>query len=289
MPDKPLQILVTNDDGVDSLGLHELARSMVELGQVTVVAPDSEYSGAAASIGSLFDDNREVHEATIDGIDTVWTVSGPPALCVMYAHLGAFDFQPDLVVSGINPGANVGRSVYYSGTLGAAITARNYGIPGIAVSQAVDSGAVEGQAWGEIVAQIDWRTAATVAQRVVEAILPETHVDHSPGTAPVVNINVPPRPLEEIDGWEWTAVAPGPKRTMSTVRLKPKPGHLGGYSVEFEFGPADEDPEPGTDVAVVSERVSVGYISTMTAADPADMGTAEAVVKSLDGLFAAKR
>ncbi|MDH4280817.1 MAG: hypothetical protein OEW83_22345, partial [Acidimicrobiia bacterium] len=104
-----------------------------------------------------------------------------------------------------------------------------------------------------------------------------------------VNINVPPRPLEEIDGWEWTAVAPGPKRTMSTVRLKPKPGHLGGYSVEFEFGPADEDPEPGTDVAVVSERVSVGYISTMTAADPADMGTAEAVVKSLDGLFAAKR
>ncbi len=289
MPDKPLQILVTNDDGVDSFGLHELARSMVELGQVTVVAPDSEYSGAAASIGSLYDDDRDVHESSIDGIDTVWTVSGPPALCVMYAHLGAFGFQPDLVVSGINPGANVGRSVYYSGTLGAAITARNYGIPGVAVSQAVDSGAVEGQAWGEIVAQLEWRTAATVAQRVVEAIRPETQIDHSPGTAPVININVPHRTLSEIDGWDWTAVAPGPHRTMSRVRLKPKPGHLGGYDVEFEFGSADEHPEPGTDVAVVAQRVSVSYISTMTAVDPAVMSATEAVVKSLDGLFAHDR
>jgi len=287
--DKPLQILVTNDDGVDSLGLHELARSMVELGQVTVVAPDSEYSGASASIGSIFEDDREVHRAMIDGIDSVWTVSGPPALCVMYAHLGAFDFTPDLVVSGINPGANVGRSVYYSGTLGAAITARNYGIPGVAVSQAVDSGAVEGQAWGEIVAQLDWRIAAGVAQRVVEAILPETQVDHSPGTAPVININVPHRPLDEIEGWAWTEVAPGPQRTMSRVRLKPKPGHLGGYNVEFEFGSADEDPEAGTDVAVVSERVSVSYISTMTAVEPTRMGTTEAVMKSLNGFFADHR
>lgn len=289
MPDKQLQILVTNDDGVDSLGLHELARSMVEFGQVTVVAPDSEYSGAAASIGSIYDDDREVHRATIAGIDAVWTVSGPPALCVMYAHLGAFDFQPDLVVSGINPGANVGRSVYYSGTLGAAITARNYGIPGVAVSQAVDSGAVEGQAWGEIVAQLDWRTAASVAQRVVEALLPETQNNHSPGTAPVVNINVPHRSLAEIDGWAWTEVAPGPQRTMSRVSLKPRPGHLGSYNVEFEFGSADEDPDPGTDVAVVSERVSISFISTMTAVQPPAMDASEAVAKSLDGLFAGRR
>jgi len=285
VPDNPLQILVTNDDGVDSLGLHELARSMVEFGQVTVVAPDSEYSGAAASIGSIYEDDREVHEASIDGIDTVWSVSGPPALCVMYAHLGAFDFQPDLVVSGINPGANVGRSVYVSGTLGAAITARNYGIPGVAVSQAVNSGAVEGQAWGEIIAGLDWATAAAVAKQVVEAVLPEARVDYSPGTAPVVNINVPDLHLDEIDGWAWTDIAPGPQRTMSTVSLKPKPGHLGGYDVAFEFGTADEDPDPGTDVAVVSNRVAVSYISTLTAIDPSGMGPTESIVKSLDGLF----
>ncbi len=286
VPHEPLQILVTNDDGVDSIGLHELARSMTELGQVTVIAPDSEFSGAAASIGSIYEDDREVHEAFIDGIDTAWAVSGPPALCVMYAHLGAFGFQPDLVVSGINPGANVGRSVYYSGTLGAAITARNYGIPGVAVSQAVNSGAVEGQAWGEIVAQLDWVAASTVAQRVVEAILPDAASNHSPGTAPVININVPHRPLADIDGWVWTDVAPGPQRTMSRVTLAPKPGHVGSYNVEFEFGPAEEHPEPNTDVAVVAEQVSVSYISTMTALDPGSVRATEAVEASLDKLFA---
>lgn len=289
VPENPLQILVTNDDGVDSFGLHELARAMVEFGDVTVVAPDSEYSGSAASIGSIYEDEPEVHEARIDGVQKVWSVSGPPALCVMYAHLGAFDFQPDLVVSGINPGANVGRSVYYSGTLGAALTARNYGIPGVAVSQAVNSGAVEGQAWGEIVARIDWATAATVARQVVEAILSETRVAHSPGTAPVININVPDLAIGEIDGWAWTAVAPGPQRTMSTVRLAPKPGHLGSYTVEFEFGSVNEDPEAGTDVAVVSDRVSVSFISTMTAIDPTVVNAAESVAKSLDGFFAEPR
>ncbi len=289
MPHEPLQILVTNDDGVDSIGLHELARSMTELGRVTVIAPDSEYSGASSAIGSIYEDDRVVHEARIEGIDRVWTLSGPPALCVMIAHLGAFDFQPDLVVSGINPGANVGRSVYYSGTIGAALTARNYGIPGIAVSQAVNSGAVEGQAWGEIVAQLDWTAAATVAQRVVEGMLPETQVEHSPGTAPVLNVNVPHRPISDIDGWVWSTVAAGPQRTMSQVHLKPKPGHVGSYNVEFEFGMANEPLDPNTDVAVVADRVSVSYISTMTAVDPAAMDASDAVVKSLDGLFADRR
>lgn len=286
VPNEPLQIMVTNDDGVDSIGLHELARSMRDFGHVTIVAPDSEYSGAAASIGSIFEDDREVHESQVDGIDRAWAVSGPPALCVMYAHLGAFDFQPDLVVSGINPGANVGRSVYFSGTVGAALTARNYGIPGVAVSQAVDSGAVEGQAWGEVVAKLDWDTSAAVAQRVVEGVLPETRVDHTPGTAPVININVPPRPLDQIEGWAWTTVAPGPQRTMSQVRLKPKPGHVRSYDVEFEFGAVNEAPDPDTDVAVVSERVSLSYISTLTAVDPLSMDSNKTVMSALDGLFA---
>ena len=282
----PVQILVTNDDGIDSLGLHELARAMVDFGQVTIVAPDSEYSGAAASIGSIYEDDRLVHEAMVDGIERAWAVSGPPALCVMYAHLGAFDFQPDLIVSGINPGANVGRSVYYSGTVGAALTGRNYGIPGVAVSQAVNSGAIEGQAWGDVVAQLDWSTAATVAQRVVEGLLPETNVDFPPGVAPVINVNVPHLPLSEITGWAWSAVAPGPHRTMSRVSLRAKPGHVGSYNVEFEFGPASEHPDPATDVAVVADRVAVSYISTMTALDPGSIHASEAIVTSLESLFA---
>ncbi len=140
------RILVTNDDGIDSVGLHVLARAVAPLGDVVVAAPDQEFSGAGAAIGALHIMQPEVHRATIDDIDTAWAVTGPPALCVMFARLGAFGPLPDLIVSGINPGANVGRSVYHSGTVGAALTGRNGSIPGIAVSQSVSNFGVEGQA-----------------------------------------------------------------------------------------------------------------------------------------------
>ncbi len=103
------RILVTNDDGIDSLGLHVLARAMVPLGDVVVVAPDSEYSGAGAALGALHLLQPEVRRAAVDGIDDAWTVNGPPGLCVMFARLGVFG-PVDLVVAGINP-ADVGARV----------------------------------------------------------------------------------------------------------------------------------------------------------------------------------
>jgi 5'-nucleotidase len=123
-----VRILVTNDDGIDSVGLHVLARAMRSHGEVVIVAPDREYSGASAAFGALHLIQPEVHTAHVEGIDVSWAVSGPPALCVMFARLGAFGAPFDLVVSGINPGANVGRSVYHSGTIGATLTGRNGGI-----------------------------------------------------------------------------------------------------------------------------------------------------------------
>ncbi|MGB1824237.1 MAG: 5'/3'-nucleotidase SurE, partial [Ilumatobacteraceae bacterium] len=114
-----MRILVTNDDGISSVGLHRLARAMTAHGDVVVVAPDREFSGAGAAVGAIHLMQPEVHRATVDGIDESWAVSGPPALCVFFARLGAFGGPFDLVVSGINPGANVGRSVYHSGTVGA--------------------------------------------------------------------------------------------------------------------------------------------------------------------------
>ena len=124
-----MRILVTNDDGIDSVGLHLLARAMTKHGDVTVVAPDSEYSGASAAFGALHLIKPEVHKVHLEGVERVFTVSGPPALCVFLARLGVFGEAPELVVAGINPGANVGRSVYHSGTIGAALTGRNGGIP----------------------------------------------------------------------------------------------------------------------------------------------------------------
>src|SRR5687768_10643505 len=111
--DRRMRILLTNDDGIDSVGLHLLARAMREHGDVVIVAPDTEYSGAGAALGALHIIQPEVRRCTVEGIDAAWTVSGPPALCVMFARLGAFGPPFDLVVSGVNPGANVGRAVYH--------------------------------------------------------------------------------------------------------------------------------------------------------------------------------
>src|SRR6188472_3449133 len=124
-----MRILVTNDDGIDSIGLHVLVRSMCELDgdhEIIVAAPDKEYSGAGASLGALHLIRPEVHIARIEDCDAdaVWSVTGPPALCVMFSRLGAFGPPFDLVVSGINPGANVGRAVYHSGTIGATLSGR---------------------------------------------------------------------------------------------------------------------------------------------------------------------
>nr|MDQ2754235.1 5'/3'-nucleotidase SurE [Actinomycetota bacterium] len=132
-----MRILVTNDDGIDSEGLHVLAQAMATLGEVIVVAPDREYSGASAALGPLHLLTPIVRPASVTGSAEAWTLDGPPALCVMFATLGAFGTVPDLVVAGINPGENTGRAVYHSGTVGAAVTARTRGVSAVAVSQAV--------------------------------------------------------------------------------------------------------------------------------------------------------
>ena len=117
------RILVTNDDGIASTGLHVLARTMAQHGDVVVVAPEVEHSGAGAGVGPLHLIRPQARTTTIDGVAEAWCVNGSPALCTMFARFGVFG-PIDLVVSGINPGANVGRAVYHSGTVGAALTAR---------------------------------------------------------------------------------------------------------------------------------------------------------------------
>ena len=129
------------------------------------MAPDDEYSGASAALGALHRIQPEVHQVRLDGLAEAWAVTGPPALCVMFARLGAFGPPFDLVVAGINPGINVGRSVYHSGTVGAALTARAGGISGVAVSQAVRGFGVEGQGWDEMLTGQVWDGAAGGGRR----------------------------------------------------------------------------------------------------------------------------
>ncbi len=281
-----MRILVTNDDGIDSEGLHVLARAMTAHGDVTVAAPDDEYSGASAALGTLHRIQPEVHQTQIAGVPEAWSVTGPPGLCVMFARLGAFGPPYDMVVSGINPGVNVGRSVYHSGTVGAALTARAGGVTGVAVSQAVEGFGVEGQGWDEMLRGQVWDGAAAVASAVVGALR-----CGPPGAPVVVNLNVPNLEVAGMDGWRLTGVGRIPPRVVAEATLEPKVGHPGSFRVAMKWGDAVSLPE-GTDGGAIERgQVSVTLLGTLsdscTAAESDATAAAEAVIgPALDALFA---
>jgi 5'/3'-nucleotidase len=180
-----VRILVTNDDGVSAPGIAALARAAVATGHdVVVVAPMVDYSGAGAAVGPVHSrDGIDYESYDIDGLAGVPTfgIDGPPALAVIVAAVGGFGARPDIVVSGINHGANVGRSALHSGTVGAALTAAHFGMRSLAVSIR----------WGED--PVPWDTPATLAGAMIPAL-----VDAAAGT--VLNLNVPDLPISELRG-----------------------------------------------------------------------------------------
>jgi len=276
-----MRIMLTNDDGIDSEGLHVLVRAMCTLDgdhEVVVVAPDREFSGAGAALGALHLLEPEIVRSTIPDCDAeAWTVNGPPGLCVMFARLGAFGDPFDLIVSGINPGANVGRAVYHSGTVGACLTGRNGHVSGVAVSQSVHGMGVEGQAWDDVIKDLRWETAAEVAKSIVQSL-----VDDMPTETVVVNLNVPDLPLDELRGWKHAQVGVRPPRTVASADLTPIEGREEAYKVTMQWGEkADLDPE--TDGGMVEEGfVSVSYLTRLEHEDRPDMGHAD---KGLDALL----
>jgi len=183
-----VRILVTNDDGVHAPGLGALtvalARWAGDTHEVVVVAPLANHSGASAAVGTAYEREsisfRRVRIPGADGVP-VFGVDAPPALAVLAGTLGGFGPKPDVVASGINLGVNVGRSVMYSGTVGATLAGAQLGLRGLAVS--MRSGSPPEQ----------WSTAATVAV----ALLPV--VCASPPRT-VLNLNVPSVPLDALRG-----------------------------------------------------------------------------------------
>lgn len=276
---------MTNDDGIDSEGLHVLARAVAAHGEVTVIAPDREFSGASASLGVLNEMRPEVHRRRVEGVGEAWAVGGPPALCVLFAGLGVFGPPFDLVVAGINPGVNVGRSIYHSGTVGAALTARSRGLPAVAVSQAVQGYGIEGQGWDDMLKGMHWGSAGAVAGAVVGALAAQDV------PAPLlVNLNVPNAPLADIGGWQRTSIGRVPPRVIAEARLDPHEGRPGAYKVVMEWGDAVSLP-PATDGGAVERNlVSLTLLSHLTDVDSAPDSSAEdaafpALAAALDGLF----
>lgn len=177
-----MRFLLSNDDGVQSPGLVALAEALAQIGEITVVAPDSERSAQSSAL-TLDRPLRPVQHA-----NGFWAVNGTPADCVHLALNGFLDFEPDIVVSGINQGANLGDDTIYSGTVAAAMEGRFLGKTGIAVSLA---GA---HAKGYGVAS--YRPAAAM---VVKLIQHWQHLRLPHRT--ILNVNVPDIPLEDIQGF----------------------------------------------------------------------------------------
>lgn len=274
------RIMVTNDDGISSTGLHVLARAMRAHGEVVIIAPDSEYSGASAAVGALHLIQPQAKQATVGGVDEAWSVNGPPALCTMFARFGVFG-PIDLVVSGINPGANVGRAVYHSGTVGAALTARNGGVSGVAVSQAVAGFGVEGQGWDEMIVDQHWDTAAEVASIVVAEI-----IEARPAEPVVANINVPNLPIDEIAGWRHATVGAAPPRAIATARLDPIKGQEGSFAIRMEMGDTIVSPPDTDSGAIERDEVTITYLSRLHAEPQPGLG---GVDQALDNLLKSAR
>jgi 5'-nucleotidase len=274
-----MRILVTNDDGIDSPGLHVLAREMGAIAETVVVAPDREFSGAGASIGPLHLLEPEAERRVLGGVDEAWALDGPPALAVLLARVGAFGEPFDLVVSGINPGCNVGRAVYHSGTVGAVLTARNGAMSGIAVSQAVDSFSFVGQEVVEEPTEQRWHTAAHLAGIVARGLL------ESPPEEPVaVNLNVGNVELHELKGWKRRPVASPPLVRSTTASLEPLADNPDRFAVKFAWSkPTERAPGPDSDTQAVADGyVAVNYLNHL--GDDAAVGD-PGFEAGLDALF----
>ena len=221
-----MRILISNDDGYQSPGLLRLAAALSELAEITVVAPDRDRSGASNSLSLKNPLYVARHE------NGFYSVEGTPTDCVHVAITGLLEQEPDMVVSGINHGPNLGDDVIYSGTVAAAMQGRFLGLPAIAISQAayqpehLDTAA---------------RAALWLVKRLRERTLPPDVI---------LNVNVPDLPWEQLAGLQATRL--GHRHKAEPVIKSTDPRGRPIYWV----GPSgpEQDAGPGTDFHAVRER-----------------------------------
>jgi 5'-nucleotidase len=180
-----MRALITNDDGIDSPGVRILAQVAVAAGlDVTVAAPNGERSGTSAMMSGLEAGGKLlVEDRKLDGLEDVPTVAvqATPAMIAFVGLHGGFGERPDIILSGINRGPNLGRAILHSGTVGAALTGASAGLPAMAFSLARD-------------AARHWDTAEKVTARALDWYLQRT----TPGV--VINVNAPDRPADQVRG-----------------------------------------------------------------------------------------
>jgi 5'-nucleotidase len=222
-------VLVTNDDGVAAPGLAALAAAAAGVGHVVVVAPADDRSGAGAAVAPAWlDDGILLSRVDIAGLGRAYAVDGPPALCVIAGLSGGLGVRPRMVVSGVNRGPNTGLGILHSGTVGAALTAGNLGVPALAIS--IDSTRPR---------HLD--TAATVAAAAMGWLL------HAPAGT-VLNVNVPDVPIHQVRG-----VREAPLGRFGAVEATRRTsGDPGDDMLMVRLGPGAGLSDSGSDAALLA-------------------------------------
>lgn len=226
-----MRVLVSNDDGVDAPGIRVLADRLADVGEVTVVAPDRDRSGASNSL-TLDQPIRVIRQE-----DGRYRVAGTPTDCVHLALSGLLDHEPDIVVSGINNSANLGDDVIYSGTVSAAMEGRFLGLPAIAISLATRDHK-----------GLNYDSAANAVLLLMRRLL----VDPLPADT-ILNVNVPDLPWEQIRGLAVTRLGKRHRSAPCIEQTDPR-----GWPI-YWIGPPGEaaDDGPGTDFNAVRD----GFVS----------------------------
>jgi 5'-nucleotidase len=234
-----VRILISNDDGYRARGIHALREALRGLGDLTIVAPDRNRSGASNSL--TLEVPLRVEQADVD---VYFVQGGTPTDCVHLAISGLFPFEPDMVVSGVNDGSNLGDDVLYSGTVAAATEGRFLGKPAVAVSLNTDG--LRGDAVRH------FATAAHYARVIVERLM-STPLVFQMGRATLLNVNVPNLPLNEVKGIKVTRLG-NRHRSEAVIRAEDPRGRP-----VYWVGPAgpSQDAGEGTDFHAVYD----GYVS----------------------------
>lgn len=233
-----MNILIANDDGVFAPGIQALALALAPLGRVVVVAPESERSGFSSALTL----DRPLRPIQISA--DVWAVNGTPADCVYLSMNGLFDFEFDLVVSGINSGANLGDDVLYSGTVGAAFEGRLMKQPAIAVSMA-------GPNVRAYDSPADYQLAATWVHDFIATGLPTLPPRH------IFNVNIPDVP--QLQGAKITYQGRRSQSKPITSQVDPRGRQV--YWIGLS-GEAVAEPQKGlTEIESDFFAVANGYVS----------------------------
>ena len=224
-----MKILLSNDDGYQAPGLRALAEALSEIARITVVAPERNRSGASNSLTLERPIRAEAAENGFIRVD------GTPTDCVHLAITGLLDEEPDMVIAGINAGANLGDDVIYSGTVAAATEGRFLGLPAIAVSMAA----------GE---PKHYAAGARVAAQLVRQLQ-----KHPLSSDTILNVNIPDLPFEALKGFRVTRLGHRHKAEPVVRATDPR-----GRTI-YWVGPAgaEQDAGPGTDFHAVRE----GYVA----------------------------